>query len=217
MNLLNDTVRKTRPFGFVAALLLGGAACVDPTGRAMAPYPTAGPLLSMGAREVTIDFSTFGAGKVLDPDFYRSDGIVFPPEFCGTAGCDAPFVGFIQFDAALVGDPRRGPLHASFTRPISGLSLSVAPSFQGTATYVLKVFSASGALLTTTSRTVTQDEGDPANEGFGYFTISATDFERPAKSFTLDNVFVRASGPFPHVGVIPYAVSSITYTRGQQP
>ena len=58
--------------------------------------------------------------------------------------------------------------------------------------------------------------GDPANSGFGYFTMTLTNLPGPAGSFALDNVFVRSS--FPQNGVIPFGVSSITYTHwGNQP
>ena len=212
MQLLDKTVRKGRPYGLVIALLLGVSACHDPAGLAVNTHSTVSSAIAAATREVTIDFSTFGHGEYLDPDFYRRDGIAFPDQFCGSAGCDGLFIGFIQGDAALVGDPRRGPVSATLTRPISELSLLVAPSFQGTATYTLNVFSASGALVGTTSVTVTQDEGDPANTGFGYFEIAVSNPEKRVKSFTLTSVFVRSASPFPHVGVIPYGVSSITYT-----
>jgi hypothetical protein len=175
----------------------------------------------IGARDVTIDFTSFGAsiagGNVFEPDFYRSDGIRFPPQRCGSAGCDTWLIWHIvQGDDALWGETRFGPIKATFTRPISNLSLRVAPTLQGTATYVLSAFAASGKLLATTSVTVTQDFGDPANTGFGYFRVSLTNLPKPAKSFTLDQVFVRSS--FPQTTDIPYGVSSISYTHwGQQP
>lgn len=175
----------------------------------------------IGARDVTIDFTSFGAsiagGNVFEPDFYRSDGIRFPPQRCGSAGCDTWLIWHIvQGDDALWGETRFGPIKATFTRPISNLSLRVAPTLQGTATYVLSAFAASGKLLATTSVTVTQDFGDPANTGFGYFTVSLTNLPKPAKSFTLDQVFVRSS--FPQTTDITYGVSSISYAHwGQQP
>jgi len=170
----------------------------------------------IGARDVTVDFASFGADKVFEPDFYRSDGILFPPEECGSAGCFSWFIGFCQGHAALAGQTSFGPVEANFTRPVSGLSLLVTPALQGTATYVLTVFAASGEILATTSVTVTQDLGDPANSGSGYFTISLTNLPGPARSFTLDNVFVRSS--FPSNTMIPYCVSSISYTHwGAQP
>jgi len=168
--------------------------------------------VGLGAPSETIDFSSFGSSKDFEPDFFRLDGILFPPEQCGSSGCGTWFVQFIQGDAALVG----GPVTATFARPISDLSVQVAPSLQGTARYVLNAFAESGALLATTSVTVTQDEGDPANSGFGYFTMSLTNLAGQAKSFVLDNVFVRSS--FPQNVVIPFGVSSISYTHwGNQP
>jgi hypothetical protein len=166
----------------------------------------------VGGREVTVDFTSYGEGKAFEPDFYRSDGIVFPPERCSPAGCDTWFVGFVQGDDALTADSRLGPVQATFTRPISDLSLRVAPAVQGTATYVLSVFGGSGELLATTSVTVTQDTGDLGDSGFGYFTISLTNLPGPAKVFTLDAVFVRSS--FPHIDQMLYGVSSISYTHG---
>lgn len=164
----------------------------------------------VAAREVTIDFTSFGAADIFEPDFYRSDGILFPRQRCGSAGCDTWSIAhIIQGDDALLGENWFGPIKASFTRPVSSLSLRVAPALQGTATYLLSAFAASGKLLATTSVTVTQDFGDPANTGFGYFTISLTNLARPAKSFTLDNVFVRST--YPTNVNMPYGVSSISY------
>ena len=196
MSIRNPTQRLSRGAGLIAAML---ALVLPGLGAA-----------SVGDREVTIDFSSYGAGRVFDPEFYRDDGIRFPPERCGSAGCDAWFVGFVQSDAALVQTPLLGPIQATFTRPVSDLSLRVAPSLQGTATFVLKAFAGSGEVLAETSVTVTQDFGDPANTGFGYFTVSLMDLPHPAKSFTLDSVFVRSSFGWTE---IPYGVSSITYVH----
>jgi len=206
-----------RPFPLVVLLTSAGTlltACADlsPTVSAVPPSFALSAREGLGAPSVTIDFSSFGSSKVFVPDFYRLDGILFPPEQCGASGCGTWFVQFIQGDAALVG----GPVNATLARPISDLSVRVAPALQGTAVYVLNAFAASGALLATTSVTVTQDEGDPANSGAGYFTMSLTNLPGPAKRLALDNVFVRSS--FPQNVVIPFGVSSITYTHwGEQP
>ncbi len=206
-----------RPFPLAVLLtstgtLLSGCADLSPTAPADPPSLALGARVGLGTPSVTIDFSSFGSSKFFVPDFYRLDGILFPPEQCGASGCSAWFVQFIQGDAALVG----GPVTATFARPISELSVRVAPALQGTAMYVLSAFAASGALLATTSVTVTQDEGDPANSGVGYFTMTLTNLPGPAKSFALDNVFGRSS--FPQNVVIPFGVSSITYTHwGNQP
>jgi hypothetical protein len=196
----------------LAGVLLLATSCSDvPTG----PEPSFKP--GVAQRVVTIDFTTFGQPKVFDPDFYRSDGILFPPLRCGTEGCEQWFTSFVQGDAALrVEDVRFGPIEATLTRPISDLTLRVAPALQGTATYFLSGFGASGKLLATTSVTVTQDFGDPANTGFGYFTISLANLAKPAKSFKLDVMFVRSS--FPLNTFMPYGVSSISYTHwGKKP
>lgn len=168
----------------------------------------------VGDREATIDFSTYPTGgdvTTFDPAFYRADGILFPPQRCGTAGCDDWLVSpLIQGEPSLIGQPQYGPIEASFTRPVSTISLRVAPALQGTATYVLKAYSASNQLLAAASLTVTQDFGDPANTGFGHFNVGVANLSKPAKRFTFESVFVRAS----YVLIppaIPYGVSSISY------
>ena len=205
-----------RPFPLAVLLTLTVTllpACADrsPTAPPGPPSFALSARVGLGTPSVTIDFSSFGSSRFFVPDFYRLDGILFPPVQCGASGCGAWFVQFIQGDAALV-----GPVTATFARPISELSVRVAPALQGTALYVLTAFAGSGALLATTSVTVTQDEGDPANSGVGYFTMMLTNLPGPAWSFALDNVFVRSS--FPQNAAIPFGVSSITYTHwGKQP
>lgn len=145
-------------------------------------------------------------GQVFDPTFFDASGIDFPPQQCDPS-CHTWFVGFIQGSPALGG----GVVSATFTHPVSDLSLLVAPALQGTATYTLKAFAASGSLLASTSVTVTQDQGDPATIAYGYFPIALATLPAPATSFTLDNVLVRSS--FPNtVGAIPYGVSTISFT-----
>jgi hypothetical protein len=106
---------------------------------------------------------------------------------------------------------RRSAITATFTRSVSDLSFSFAPALQGTATYVLTAYSAPGDVIGTTSVTVTEDFGDPANEGFGYHVISLTSLPTPARSFTLDSLFVRSS--FPSNTQIDCGVSSISYAH----
>src|SRR6266511_2427389 len=132
-------------FGAVAACLLSGMSSAAVPG--------------VGATEVIVDFSNNDQGD-FDPLSYRSDGIVFPPQRCGSGGCDSWFVGFVQGDNALVGNPLLGGITARFTRPVSELSLRVAPAAQGTATYTLTAFGGSGKELASESLTVTQDIGD---------------------------------------------------------
>lgn len=168
--------------------------------------------LNVGGREVTIDFSTFGA-EAFDPLFYQSEGIVFPTERCGPAGCAGWTVGFIQGDEALVGNSLLGPIAGTFSRPVFGLELRAAPAVQGTATYTLTAFDRSGHVVAEKSATVTQDSGDPETGPQGYFAIDLGRFRKPAWSFTLDSVFVRSSFGYTN---IEYGVSSITFTvRGR--
>jgi hypothetical protein len=190
----------------ICRALLVGLLMICLTGAVASAAGAVGPPPS----EASVDFSSHGFGA-LDPDFYRSDGIVFPGEQCGAAGCMPPEVVLTQDDAALVGLPRFGPVEARFTRPISAISLRVAPRLQGTATYTLRAFAGSGELVDSVSVTVTQDFGDPENTGFGYFTISLEQLDSPAKSFTLDSVFVRSSFPFNQE--IDYGISSIVFTH----
>lgn len=169
----------------------------------------------VAARGVTVDFSSFGDGKVFQPDFYRSDGIRFL-EQCGTTGCAPWFIGCCPAAIVVGEDVVDAPLKATFTRPISDLSLRAGLGFQGTVTLILSAFDASDHLLATTSVTVTQDEGDPANMGFDDVTVSLANLSKPAKSFSLVNVFVRSS--FPQFTHIPVDVSSISYTHwGRRP
>jgi len=163
----------------------------------------------LAQRRVTIDFTSFGIGRAWQPDFYKSDGIRFTRQQCGAAGCRDLSVDLFQGDAALQGEPPFGPIRATFTRPVSELSLEVAPGLQGTVVYVLKAFAASGKLLGTTRVRVTQDFGDPANTGFGYVTVRLPNLPRPAKSFTFQSVFVRST--FPLNTEIPYGIGSISY------
>src|SRR5215475_14130409 len=71
---------------------------------------SAGPP-GVGTSEVTIDFSNNSTGD-FEPLSYQSEGIVLPPERCGSAGCAPWFVGFLQGDHALVGNPLRGGVEA---------------------------------------------------------------------------------------------------------
>jgi hypothetical protein len=200
----------------VLSSLLATLSCSDET----ATEPEASFKSGVAAREVTIDISSFGLapspgiGKIFQLDFYRREGILFQQQPCVAGVCEPLRVGITQGDAAItVGHPPFVgiPLTATFTRPISSLTLNLAPQLQGTMTYVLSAFSASGELLGTTSRTVTQDFGDPANTGFGYFSITLTDLPKPAKSFSILGVFVRST--FELNTFIPFALSTISYTH----
>lgn len=189
------------------AVLSVTLACSD------APLTSEPEFASVAAAPVTIDFTVAGDG-LFDPEFFRADGFFLnAPQRCGPLGCDDWFVSFIQGDLALVGETDQwGPIKGKFTRPISELSLRVAPALQGTAKYVLRVFTSDGALLARSVMTVTQDSGDPADGGMGYFTMRLRNLPSTARRFKLHNVFVRSS--FPLNTSIPFGVSSITYTFG---
>jgi hypothetical protein len=194
---------------FVAIALIPFTGCTDPSPSSpLSNAPTRGVSADVvGGTTITVAFSSFGSGQVFDPTFFDASGIDFPPQQCDPSGCHTWFVGFIQGSPALGG----GVVSATFTHPVSDLSLLVAPALQGTATYTLKAFDASRSLLASTSVTVTQDQGDPATIAYGYFPIALATLPAPATSFTLDNVLVRSS--FPNtVGAIPYGVSTISFT-----
>jgi hypothetical protein len=143
----------------------------------------ASPRLSQAQAEVTIDFSTAPRYPAPFPnDFYASQGIVFT--------ASSGFVGFVQGNAAIAGSPT---IAADFSTPITGLSVEVAPGVQGTFEYTLTAFSQTGGVVATTSVIVTQDEGDPAHQGFGYVTMDLGRLPRPATSFTLQGRFIRSS------------------------
>ena len=190
----------------IALILFTGCNDPSPSGP-QSNAPTRGVAADVVAgTTITVAFSSFGSGQVFDPTFFDASGIDFPPQQCDPS-CHTWFVGFIQGSPALTA----GVVHATFTHPVSDLSLLVAPALQGTATYTLKAFAASGSLLASTSVTVTQDQGDPATIAYGYFPIALATLPAPATSFTLDNVLVRSS--FPNtVGAIPYGVSTISFT-----
>jgi hypothetical protein len=163
---------------------------------------------------VTIDFSSFNADPTtiveFEGDHYALEGIHFSAP-CGADGCGILEVGFVQGDAALRQRPFAGAMEATLSRPVSDIAVRFAPMTQGTATYVLTAYGASGAALATTSTTVTQDFGDPDNVGFGYIDLSLDDLPAPAKRLTLESIFVRSS--FDFVDAIDFGVSSIAYTH----
>jgi hypothetical protein len=160
---------------------------------ALAAVMVAGVLASVSsASAAEIDFSTHGQGP-FDSQFYGGDGVVF------TQGS---FVGYVQGDEALI-----GPAGASVKKGLTRVSARVAPSIQGTATYTLAAYKSS-QMIGSRSVTVTQDEGDPATSGFGYFTIELGPLYKKATSFRLSNSFVRSS--FSHVTEIQFGLASIT-------
>ena len=159
------------------------------------------------AKAATIDFSTAPqAPEPFPKDFYAQQGIVFT---------EASNVGNIQGDEALGGAPT---VAGVFTAPIIRLSLEAAPAFQGTAEYTLTAFDRAGLVVDSRAVVVTEDEGDPAHQGFGYFTVDLGTLPRPATSFTFRSRFLRSSFGTPDCGGEPvercfsYGVRSITFT-----
>jgi hypothetical protein len=152
---------------------------------------------------VTIDFSTHGLGS-FDPTFYKNNGISF------WEGSGSGYeIGFIQGDDTLIqsGEPK-GPIGGTLIPPVSGLSVRLAPGLQGTAEYTLTTFDSLGKPIDKHSVLVTQDTGDSQNSGFGYFTIDMKNLPRKAKSFILDERFIRSS--FIQNTSIPYGIGSIS-------
>jgi hypothetical protein len=155
---------------------------------------------------VTIDFSTAPQFPETFPkDFYEQQGIVFTEAFN---------VGLVQGDSALAGAPT---VAGVFTAPIIQLSLEAAPGFQGTAEYTLTAFDRAGQVVASRAVVVTEDEGDPAHQGFGYFTVDLGTLPRPATSFTFRSRFIRSSFGTPDCGGEPvencfsYGVRSIRF------
>jgi hypothetical protein len=167
---------------------------------------TAAAELLIWAR-VTIDFSTLPEGE-FDPDYFESDGIVFPSERCGSEGCAGWYIVLGGGVNALLGQAGFGGVHATFTDPIYKIAVHLAPREQGTATYILNALSASGDTIATASVTVTQDTGDPENTGFGYFDLALPNLPEPAYAFELDNVFVRSTKGGTSIA---YEISAISY------
>jgi hypothetical protein len=152
---------------------------------------------------VTIDFSTHGQGS-FDPTFYKNDGISFR-EGSGSGF----FIGFIQGDDALQQSGQQNrPIGGTLIPPVSGLSVRLSPELQGTAEYTLTTFDSLGLSIDKHSVLVTQDTGDSQNSEFGYFTIDMKNLPRKAKTFILENRFIRSS--FINNTFIPFGVGSIS-------
>jgi hypothetical protein len=152
---------------------------------------------------VTIDFSIHGQSPS-DPTFYKNNGISF------REGSGSGFsIGFIQGDDALQQSGQQNrPIGGTLIPPVSGLSVRLAPGLQGTAEYTLTTFDSLGLSIDKHSVLITQDTGDSQNSGFGYFTIDMKNLPRKAKSFILDERFIRSS--FIQNTSIPYGLGSIS-------
>ena len=144
----------------------------------------------------TIDFSLAGIGP-FDQNFFSADGVIFT---------EGTFVGFVQSDEALVFVNER--VAGTFTHAVSDISVQLAPSFQGTAIYTLTALDASSSQIGNQSVQVTEDTGDPEDQGLGYFSVSLTGLPG-AFGFSVESTFVRSS--FSNTTTAP-AMSSMSFT-----
>ena len=147
---------------------------------------------------VVIDFSTVGVTSgSLDPLFFKSEGIRF---------ADSLALDIVNGDVAALFVVR--PLAATFTRPVSGITVSLAlvgPDVAGhTSDYTLTAYSGSGNVVGSTTVTVTQ--GGTGDTPIGFSTISLSDLSSGAKSFSLTPVLGTPNPPF--------AVNWLSYTYG---
>ncbi|MGH3137136.1 MAG: FIMAH domain-containing protein [Gaiellaceae bacterium] len=166
-----------------------------------AVFALATPASGTSANAVTVDFSSLPSGT-FDPDTFRSSGIYFSGEWQ---------ISMVQgFNALSASNPPSSPVEGFFASPgVSGVSVSLAPSLQGTATYRLRAFSSTGEIVGQSERTITVDLGDPDNMGWGYWDVSLPTVSGPAVRFVLESLFVRSSYSN---NFVPYGVRSITFT-----
>jgi hypothetical protein len=166
------------------------------------------------ATSVTVDFSAAAAADNWNwnPLFFKSEGIKFA-EFLTVDGMRIPsgyFLYDVQGDAALmVLFPSWRPLSATFTRPVTGISVNFAltgPDVVGlTGRYTLVAYSASGDIVATKTAEVTQggtgQPGDQFRQPVGFFSIALGDLPSKAKSFSM-------------TGSASFGVNFISYTYG---
>ncbi len=168
--------------------------------RLVMPPPSAATL----GREITIDFSLAGNATAFDSEFFQGEPIVFAKQDCRWETCQDWFIGYVQGDDAIV----NGPTPVTFTRPVSALSVRVAPGLQGKADYRLAAYDRAGNVLASKSVIVAQYESDP-HAPFGYFTVELGPLPRPARSFTFEQTNLEMG---PGVTNIEYGMSEITFT-----
>jgi LysM repeat protein len=168
------------------------------------PSNTTGAALLPG-RVFTIDFSRAEKLSAFDPRFFEQEGIVFPPRWCQVDVCSDWFVGWIQGDDALVG----GPISATFTRPISSLSVRAAPGAQGTAEYTLTAFDRGGEVIAMKSVVVAQYIADPQVTLLGYFVVELDLLSKPARRFTFEQKDLALPAGMSGIG---YGLDEISFT-----
>ena len=158
----------------------------------------------------TVDISTAPRYPApLPRDFYEAQGVVLNRTY---------YVSLVQGDEAVVldGGIARGIAGTFRGPPARSISVEVAPAFQGTASYTLTARDQRDRVVGRKSVIRTEDTGDPADQGFGYFTVAVGSLPRPARSFTVTNQFIRRSyGPLRCVGggtaCFSFGLSTITW------
>jgi len=142
-------------------------------------------------QRATIDFSTYGEGKLFDNNYYQAEGIVF-------TGRTNYWAGYIQGDAALtVHKPY--PMMADFLIPVNSLSLQYAAGGQGWQDVSLTALDINSQSINSVS--LSYNEYGSA----GYKTINLVILSRPTYSFILE--VISGDG----------GVSSITFSQTPVP
>jgi hypothetical protein len=154
----------------------------------------ASPAAAAPLTTATIDFSQPGIGP-FDQSYFSEAGF-----------SEGSFVGYVQGDEALIG-PVAGTAASKFT----GVSVDVAPAFQGTADYTIEALSPADRVIGSSTVRITQDTEDPETGPWGYVTLELGSLPKKASSFRIRNSFVRSS--FPNITVIDFGVASITLSR----
>ena len=90
-----------------------------------------------------------------------------------------------------------GDITATFTRPVTSVTVSFAVWSEGTAEYSLTAYAPSGRAIANSSTTAAE-----TSTGTGYHTLVVHDLPSKAKSFSMTG------------GWIVFGVNSITYTYG---
>ena len=155
-------------------------------GAAAAPVPTA---------PVTLDFSAPGQG-VFDQSFF-------------VGARRGVHVGRVRGVRAGRRRARPGTGRGRFARPVSALSVSLAPAYAGTAEYTLDALNSSGKRVGRARTTVVQDAGDPATGPFGYFTMQLGSL-RGATAFRLSTRLISSSSP--NITLMELGLASLTFT-----
>jgi len=139
----------------------------------------------------TTDFDAMGSWTDfvhMDPLFFKSAGIRFESDYV---------VGWSNGHAALVANEvwTTPPftIAATFTRPVTSVSVSFRMGMQGTSDYTLVAYSPSGDVIGSDTISLTNNGLDG-----NFYDVTVSNLPSKAKSFSI-------------VGAIEYDVKSITY------